>query len=523
MNAAIFPSLPLAAYAEGWISGAKVVVFGNALSGLPQRLIERGARHVQVYDPDAARAAEATAAAGSRQLAFAPMEQAGASARDGLFDFALIEDLAGAGAEVSEWLSRLQRVLSRRGVGLIAARNPEAARRLLPSPFPEHEPLGYYELYDALSQHFEEVRMLGQTPFVGYAIADFSAAEEPEVRIDTAFVPGGAEEPEWFLALVSALPVAPEAFSVIQLPLSELDLPLEAEVAAPRAEDTEGQRETEAALREAQDKISRLEAELAAARSELSQGNAQKQGSAQRYESQLASLRAELRKREEWLAGLESRAATADERADEMQSELDQRKAEVVDAQREIDALKQRLEEELRERRTIAEKAEQELVKVKKLADEETRRAKRLEEELRGVRQRVADLTRELEATRERPAPDAEAETELRALEEQLRERATEVARLTQELHDTERFGRQLIAEVNQLKAAAHDEATSRELGRLAQRNAELEADLEAARWTISSLEASMPEDPTLATGAKPAGWSPGDSAAPAPSAPGAD
>ena len=53
----VSPSLALAAYAEAWISGAKVIVFGNALSPLPERLLERGARHVHVYDSDAERVA----------------------------------------------------------------------------------------------------------------------------------------------------------------------------------------------------------------------------------------------------------------------------------------------------------------------------------------------------------------------------------------------------------------------------------------------------------------------------------
>ena len=75
----------LAAYAEAWISGAKVIVFGDALSPLAERLLERGARHVQVYDVDAARAAEASAASRQKQITYAPLELAGSLLRDGAF------------------------------------------------------------------------------------------------------------------------------------------------------------------------------------------------------------------------------------------------------------------------------------------------------------------------------------------------------------------------------------------------------------------------------------------------------
>ena len=84
------PSLALAAYAETWISGAKVIVLGDALSPLAERLVERGARLVQVYDRDATRVAEANTLNRSRQVSFASLEGAGSAARDGVFDFGIV-------------------------------------------------------------------------------------------------------------------------------------------------------------------------------------------------------------------------------------------------------------------------------------------------------------------------------------------------------------------------------------------------------------------------------------------------
>ena len=78
--------------------------------------------------------------------------------------------------------------------------------------------LDYYALYDAVAAQFPHVRMLGQMPFVGYALADFGTEREPEPTFDSGFVPGGAEEPEWFIALASEHPTRLDEFAVIQLP-----------------------------------------------------------------------------------------------------------------------------------------------------------------------------------------------------------------------------------------------------------------------------------------------------------------
>ncbi len=514
MNAGrVSPSLALAAYAETWISGAKVIVFGDALSPLPERLVERGARHVQVYDRNATRAAEATAANRTKQIAYAGLEDAGSTLRDGVFDFGIIEDLAAAEGDPNLLLKPMGRALSRRGMALIAARNPEIARRLIACSLQAEQPIGYYDLYDTVSQHFDEVRMLGQTAFVGYAVADFSATEAAEVRIDTAFLPNGAEEPEWFLALVSALPVTADSFSVIQFPFADVQLPAAVAERAPR--------EAEPALR------AQTQAAAAAA-------------------AKIAELQAELASREEWLTGLESRASTADQRADEMQSELDQLLADAARAKLELAKREQRLEEELRAKKALEDSARAlkqeldklrknadgdadgtralkleldrlrkaadgdadgtralklELDKLRKAADAEARKASKVEAEARLLTQRVEQLTAELRTSEQRfsqraEAPDAESQSELRELETKLTESAGEVSRLTEALHKTERFGRQLIAELNQLKAKSDADSVTQDAARLSQRNAELEANLEAARWTISSLQANQVDEP---------------------------
>jgi hypothetical protein len=598
----VSPSVALSAYAEAWINGAKVVVFGDASSALAERLVERGARHVQVYDVDAARAAEASAASTVKQIAYAALDLAGSALRDGHYDVGIVEDLGLAKGNTKALLEPLERALSRRGLALICSRNPDVSAPLIAAPALSREAaLGYYDFYDAVSQHFEEVRMLGQAAFVGYAIADFSATDASDVRLDTALLPGGAEEPEWFLALASALPVSPDAFSVIQLPLADLDLAARGEraainEAAPAAVDV-----------------------AALARAESA-------------EAQVAALQAELKKREEWMAGLESRATTADQRADEMQAELDrlgqsQRKnkeqvarleqllederrakrlledgkrhlddgkRQVDDAKTQLDDAKRQLLDSKRQgedarrqledarrqledaRRQVedakrhaldskrqaedrARAQEVELDKRQRRADAEAQRATELAKEVRDTKQlgarveqlssalsesekkareldaRVAQLSASLAESEKKSRAAAEAgdedvRAELTQLEAALRERATEVGRLTAALHETERFGRELILRIGELEASRPVAAASPDLQAITQRNAELAADLEAARWTISSLEANVGTGPTgtaiptVIPGVLPAGGQRREELPPAePRAPGVD
>ena len=61
----------------------------------------------------------------------------------------------------------------------------------------------------------------------------------------------------------------------------------------------------------------------------------------------------------------------------------------------------------------------------------------------------------------------------------------------------TERFGRQLIVQVRELEASREVPPPGPDVQAMVERNAELAADLEAARWTISSLEANVGGVPT--------------------------
>jgi hypothetical protein len=510
----------LAAYAEAWISGAKVVVFGDALSPLAERLVERGARHVQVYDVDPVRAREAGAASTSKPIAHAPLELAGSSLRDGTFDVGIVEDLAIAGQNPKGVLATLARALSRRGLALIGSRNPDVAARLIRNDG-ERPSLGYYDFYDVVSQHFDEVRMLGQTPFVGYAIADFSAADATDVRIDTALLPSGAEEPEWFLALCSALPISPDAFSVIQLPIADIELGASDQRAELEPESMEGVESAEARIRELEAALAALAAEgareaekHAAERARDAEKHAAERRDGERKElekglgQKLQVLQGELEKREEWLAALESRAATADERADQAQAQLEQAGKEQRKAKEQIARLEQQLESERRAKLQLEENVRaREQGVAKRERESEARRTAELANESKALSARVAELTAALaESERVAQQGDEDVRAELMQLEALLKDRAAEVARLTAALHETERFGRQLISKLGEVEAdrvaLRAKGSESPDLQGLTHRNAELAADLEAARWTISSLEANVGAQPTASASA---------------------
>ncbi len=545
LDAPLRPSSALVAYAEPHIDGRRVLVLGDATSGIAEQLLERGARLIHVYDPDPARVAEAATRNTERRVSLAPLSEGGLAAREGAFDCAIVEDLSSLPHRASA-LRALRRALGPRGVALIAAPNPDAERRLLRGGRGS-EDLDYYGLYDAVAAELDHVRMLGQTPFVGYAIVDFAPDGEPAPSFDNGFVPGGAEEPEQYIALASLGDVRLDDMTIVQLPLSRIALPGGNEDALAAARSAE---------RRAQKRVTQLESELKRTRES---------------DDEASRLRSELDRRDSWIRELESRAAAADSRADDAETELEALREQLVrgeeQAEGETDTLTA-LREELDEVRRVVSRTEREREwaeeRARKLQDEletalreaeeaalseaarddgekarlESERARleteqtrlearlresdaktrKLESELAGAlsqlatsereRERQANQLRELtEATRrledeterltaeaERLSANEESRSELIALEAQLVERGRRVAELEQDLRKLERYGRELVLEVSELRRTGagvgeqeRAELTAR-LDQLARVNAAHEADLVAADWAIAEL-----------------------------------
>lgn len=563
------PSLALAAYSEDLVSGRRLVIFGNALSGLAETLVERGARLVHVYDENPARVGEAAARSTNTSISFAPLTPGGIAARDGAFDVAFVEEITEFGDPV-QLMTKLRRALSARGVGFVCTANPDVSPVFSSAKSaPERRaPLSYYELYDLVSTQFDEVRMVGQTPFVGYALADFSPDSESEFSIDTGFVPGGAEEPERYVAVCSHFPVSLEPFCVVQMQAA----PLLADTATVVAEPPSHEPQPDAGHAE-------LQRELAIERA-----------AKDKLEQLLRDVNEELRRRDEWVHELESRAATADERADaaegalerlnakrareearpskdagqltELTQQLGQRTQELRASERRVHELEQKLAEGDRswaasaQRLTDLERRFSEL--QTQLAHAE--KAQRLAEEAReAARTEVLRLERELEQNTRAQDEIAELQAtlvELRAqvshvrsdlhlagdeiarAELQLVEQGETVRSLRADLAETERFAALLLAErdfgasneamqgqdrstpgelsasdeapapVVQLVAPepepSHTDSKAPDVDRPAvdvtslaearAREAELQAALQATRWTVEELENRLAE-----------------------------
>jgi SAM-dependent methyltransferase len=455
-SSSLEPSIALAAYAEPLASNRRVLVFGNALAALSVQLLERGARSVHVCDADPVRVSEAAARNRSSQISFSSLADSDLSVRDGSFELVMVENLGAFGP--MGLVSKAKRALAPRGVAIVACPNPEAAFPLIRSGNPAATRLDYYALYDAVAAEFEHVRMLGQTPFVGYAIADFSAAGEPEPALDTSFVPGGAEEPDLFIALASEHEVRLDEFAVIQLPTRRVlgSMGVSAPTPAPIPPPNK-------------------------------------------------AAEAELARQNQWIKELESRASTADERADHADTELDELRAKLQSEQKALSALKAQHEKELGAVRTeLSAKSSELSAKTSELSAKTSElNAKNHElsakaSELSRVSAELSQRDRQLS---EKSALEQEGSPELAAFEQQLVERGGEVRKLEQDLRTAERTGRELARELERRRA---DQATAggAELERAL---AEREADLQAAAWTIESLSLRL----------ELAGKSPGDVGSP--------
>lgn len=229
--ARLHPSIALAPYVEALVVGRRVAVLGDATLGLAEALLARGARLVHAYDPDPARVAEAIArkapafgspAAGrpaARGVVHALLGD-DLGVREGAFDAVLVPDL-GAFADRVDVIRRAKKLCAHSGAVVVASSNPEAKRRLLGGEGQSGAAPGYYELFDLLSLQFPAVRMVGQAPFVGYAIVDFAPDREPDVTFDASLM-SGTEEPEIFVAIASERPIGTDAYLVVEVPAADV-------------------------------------------------------------------------------------------------------------------------------------------------------------------------------------------------------------------------------------------------------------------------------------------------------------
>ncbi|MDJ0761792.1 MAG: methyltransferase domain-containing protein [Myxococcota bacterium] len=340
--------------------------------------------------------------------------------RDGSYDLVIIADLTEI-ASLASALNEVRRVIGPRGHAVVAVPNSVCDRRL--GPGPQVRPPDYYEVYDALAAVFPSVQMIGQSPFVGYAVADLSfEAPDLAISLDSGLVGDEAEEIEWFLAVCGEHPAALDPYAIIQVPLADATMS-EADEAALAAAKTEveslratcDQMETErralddalsseraevSALREVKEAVTSLDAELKEAKLELGNRGV-------RIESLEKQLEEEC---------LQSEAAR--ERGVLLAKELDnERKA----------AQKKQLEEEFARRSAdmdLQSKARESAVKLKQ-AEERARSAEAARDELV---ERMREDASELDRLREQHDAHATELKQVREREKTLQDEARVLA-----------------------------------------------------------------------------------------------
>jgi len=494
-------SAVLAAFAESLVEGRRVVVFGSALSSTPRLLLERGARLVHVCDPAPLRVAEALRRPSVQGLTISTLNDDELAAREASVDLVLVEHLGAFDAR--SVVEKAKNLLAVRGVALFVTPNREARRPLLPAAEPAAAPLDYYALYDLVKAEFEVVRMLGQAPFVGYAVVDFAPDVEPEPVVDSDFVPRGSEEPELFVAVAARHRPNLPGHALVQLPLESVLLhaapaerPVRPERAAPPPElvrKLEQQetwiRELEARAATADERADLAEDELETLRERL----ASEQDAAEKHAANTAEQASEFARRGE-AAARQADVTAREAEATARQAEAKARQA--LSEARELEAAARRAEAAAREVEAAARQAEAAAVARQAELSSELEREREETEAARRERDAFATRIRDLEAELEEKAGElaafgSEAQgdnaRELLALEERLAERGQEIRRLERELAEAERIGKDLVAEVRLgATAALTSSVSSEELDILALRLATAEADREALAWVVA-------------------------------------
>ena len=340
--------------------------------------------------------------------------------------------------------------------------------------------LGYYELFDLVSLQFSVVRMVGQAPFIGYAVADFAPDGEPEVTVDTSLL-DATEEPEWFLAIASERAVALDPFAVIEIPFAALHGDFAHDdiepVTAPRGP--------------------RMGERIASLTAEVEQLREQQRDAAREAEARSAALTAMSSR----LVQLESELAAKTTRLKEVEGRLGD---DHVRAERLLHDLHDVEEEVARQRERATRLAKQ-------LDDERKARTKadvelgmiRAKPELTGAKDRLDAVTAELEAARAHIEELRGVTAELQAA----RARISELGGLATELQRAQ-------ARIQELSGAAAElEIAQGRIDELSGVAAELEAaqaridelgavseELEAARARIDELDVEVSSAPLPAS-----------------------
>jgi chromosome segregation ATPase len=444
--------LALAVYLERLLRGRRVLWIGDAQSGAPDRAA-RVASMVYAVDPQAiadhverGNLAVVRAAGGT----FVPP--------GAVFDVVVVPDLAAVGIDEQRLRDGAGGALAALAPGGVFVAGARAHADVRFGASATAGAIDYRAFHAAVAARFPHVRMLGQAPFVGIAVADFAAPPDPPVVLDGTLLGDRTEQPERFVALCAAGEVALDPYEIVQLPaasaLREAGVVVRTAPSSTFESDTERQlgvlRDELRAARERAEHLSReLDDERLRGRQRRAESERAAQPTPPPFDPRVGELEAELRRAREELA-------VAHEHAEELEATLSQRTAALAELDGEV------------------ERARMALAAAK---DESETRVSAL----RTARE-------ELEKLRAQPLATAE---EYGRLEETLRERAAEILALRAELDRRATLVRDLAEELrSQREGQALEEGTP--LADAEQRAADASARLREAAARVASLEAEV-------------------------------
>jgi hypothetical protein len=396
--------------AEPLVAGRRVVVFGDAGSGLAAHLVRAGARLVHVYDRDGERAKREAAHQLRGVVVRTLSPDVEFDVREGAFELALIPEFQEVRA-IADLTAKVRRLVGPAGA-CIAATHSSAADA------PE-----YYELYDAVSLQFAHVQMLGLVRFGGLTFAELGETEGKGVSVDTQLL-GEVPLPHRFIAVAAQRDTRLDPYTIVQT-------------------DSGGTGASAAVLEEL-----RLKADESTRRG--------------------ATLEREATKLRDELGRVQARAGDNDVRAERMTHDMRQLEEE-LDRQR---ARATQLSSE-RESNTVADELRTQLAEAKHAIARSRERIEDVERQLMGAASAIEETegrAHRAEAEENRllaVVAQAEAkavacesalrhqgggyESELQRFEEVLRDRAKQIQQLEQEVARRERMVKELLSTLEEL------------------------------------------------------------------------
>jgi SAM-dependent methyltransferase len=201
--------LAVYSYLRPLIEGRRVLELGSGSGEGAAHLLALGARAVFGTDEDGAALDAARRKLGRTGLTFGPRT---AAREGGPFELVVVPEATALlrGADRLT-LPALREILGPAGRLVCLVRNGDLAAGA--------PGLGYYDVVDALTPHFPQVRMFGRTPFAAFGIAEFDDTSGGGLHVDAGLVAESGEEPDHYLAVAGPDESIPLGYALVQVPM----------------------------------------------------------------------------------------------------------------------------------------------------------------------------------------------------------------------------------------------------------------------------------------------------------------